>query len=70
MKAEVEVELRPEKEGVDHGNASPRQAKKPVEDEKFSCFVEVIRKMYIHILMMDAIQVLTYAKYMKEILNQ
>jgi hypothetical protein len=52
--AEVEAEPRPEKEEENLGKASPKdisdthlllfphQAKKPVEDEKFSCFVEVI----------------------------
>jgi hypothetical protein len=41
-----------------------------VEDEKFSRFVEVIRRMYIHILMLDTMQVPTYARYLKDILNQ
>jgi hypothetical protein len=41
-----------------------------VEDEKFSHFMEVIRRMYIHIPMLDAMQVLTYARYLKDILNQ
>jgi hypothetical protein len=41
-----------------------------VEDEKFSHFVEVIRRMYIHIPMLDTMQVLTYARYLKDILNQ
>jgi hypothetical protein len=52
--AEVEIEPRPEKEEENHGKASPkdisdthllpfpRQAKKHVEDDKFSCFMEVI----------------------------
>jgi hypothetical protein len=51
VEAEVEVELRPEKEEENFGKASPkdisdthllpfpRQAKKPMEDEKFSRFV-------------------------------
>jgi hypothetical protein len=80
--AEVEVEPRPEKEEENLGKASPKdisdtdllpfphQAKKLVEDEKFSHFVEVIRRMYIHILMLDAMQVPTYARYLKDILNQ
>jgi hypothetical protein len=42
----------------------------PVEGEKFSRFVEVIRKMYVHIPMLDAMQVPTYARYLKDILNQ
>jgi hypothetical protein len=44
--------------------------KKHVEDEKFSCFVEVIQRMYNHIPMLDTMQVLTYARYLKDILNQ
>jgi hypothetical protein len=80
--AEVEVEPRPRGEEENHGKASlkdisdthllpfPHQAKKPVEDEKFSRFVEVIQRMYVHIPMLDTMQVLTYAKYLKDILNQ
>jgi hypothetical protein len=79
--AEVEVEPRPEKEEENFGKASPQdiidthllpfphQAKKHVEDEKFSRFVEVIWGMYVHIPMLDAIQVLTYTRYLKDILN-
>jgi hypothetical protein len=44
--------------------------KRLVEDEKFSCFVEVIWRMYIHISMLDAMQVLIYARYLKDILKQ
>jgi hypothetical protein len=81
-KAEVEAEPRPKKEEENLGKASPKdisdtlvlpfphQGKKHVEDEKFSCFVEVIQRMYAHILMLDAMQVLTYAWYLKDILNQ
>jgi hypothetical protein len=80
--AEVEAEPRPEKEEENLGKASPmdvvdihqlsfpHQAKKPVEDEKFSRFMEVILRMYVHIPMLDAIQVPTYARYLKDILNQ
>jgi hypothetical protein len=80
--AEVEAEPRPEKEEENLGKASPKdindihllpfpcQAKKPVKDEKFSCFVEVIQRMHIHIPMLDAMQVPTYARYLKDILNQ
>jgi hypothetical protein len=82
VEAEVEAKLRPEKEEENLGKASPkdisdthllpfpRQARKPVEDEKFSHFVEVIPRMYAHILMLDAMQVPTYARYFKDILNQ
>jgi hypothetical protein len=80
--AEVEAELRPEKEEENLGKASPKdisdthllpfphQAKKHVEDEKISHFMEVIRRMYVHIPMLDAMQVPTYARYLKDILNQ
>jgi hypothetical protein len=80
--AEVEVEPRPKKEEENLGKALPKdisdthllpfphQAKKPVEDEKFSCFVDVIQRMYVHIPMLDAMQVLTYTRYLKDILDQ
>jgi hypothetical protein len=32
--------------------------------------MEVIRGMYVHILMLDAMQVLTYARYFKDIFNE
>jgi hypothetical protein len=81
-KAEVEADPRPKKEEENLGKASPmdindthlllfpHQAKKHVEDEKFSRAVQVIRKMYVHILMLDAMEVPTYARYLKDILNQ
>jgi hypothetical protein len=82
VEAEVEAEPRPEKEEENLGKASPkdnsdthllsfpRHAKKPMEDEKFGRFTEVIRRMYVHILMLDATQVPTYVRYLKDILNQ
>jgi hypothetical protein len=80
--AEVEAEPMPEMEEENLRKASPkdisdthllsfpRQAKKPMEYEIFSCFMKVIRRMYVHIPMLDAMQVLTYARYLKDILNQ
>jgi hypothetical protein len=80
--AEVEAEPRPGREEENLGKASPKdisdthlrpfphQAKKPMEDEKISYFVEVIQRIYVHIPMLDAMQVLTYARYFKDILNQ
>jgi hypothetical protein len=38
-------------------------------DEKFGKFVEVIQKLCINILLLDAIQVPTYANYLRDILN-
>jgi hypothetical protein len=63
--AKVEAKPKPEKEEENIGKALPKdisdthlllflhQAKKPVEDEKFSRFVEVIQRMYVHTLMLD-----------------
>jgi hypothetical protein len=80
-KDEVEAEPRLEMEEENLGKSSytdtsdthlqpfPCQAKKHVEDEKFSRFVEVIQRMYVHILMLDDMQVPTYARYLKDILN-
>jgi hypothetical protein len=82
VEAEVEAEPMSEEEEENLGKASPkdisdthllpfsRQMKKPVEDEKFGHFVEVIRRMYVYIPMLDAMQVPTYARYLKDILNQ
>jgi hypothetical protein len=82
VEAEVEAEPRPEKEEENLSKTSPKdnsdthllpfphQAKKHVEDEKFSRFMEVIWRIYIHISMLDAMEVLTYARYVKDILNQ
>jgi hypothetical protein len=80
--AEVEAGSRPRREEENLGKASLKdishthllpfslQAKKHVEDEKFSHFLEVIQRMYVHILLLDAMQVLTYARYLKDILHQ
>jgi hypothetical protein len=38
-------------------------------DEEFGKFVKVIQKLYINIFLLDAIQVPTYAKYLRDILN-
>jgi hypothetical protein len=74
--AKVEAESGPKKEEENLGKASPKvisdthlllfphQAKKPMEDEKFSHFMEVIWRM------LDAMHVPTYARYLKDIFNQ
>ena len=41
----------------------------PVADEQFGKFVEVINKLYVNIPLLDAMQVPTYAKYIKDILG-
>jgi hypothetical protein len=38
-----------------------------VADDQFSKFVEVIKKLYVNLPLLDAIQVPTYAKYIKDI---
>jgi hypothetical protein len=80
--AEVEAELKPKNEEENFGKASPKdtsdthllpfphQAMKHVEDEKFSRFAEVIQRMCVQILMLDAMQVPTYGMYLKDIFNQ
>ena len=47
----------------------PRRNRKAKMDEQFGKFVEVIQKLYINIPLLDAIQVPTYAKYLRDILN-
>ena len=47
----------------------PEQIRKPVADEQFCKFVEVIKKLYVNIPLLDAMQVPTYAKYIKDILG-
>ena len=44
----------------------PRRNRKAKIDEQFA---EVIQKLYINIPLLDAIQVPTYAKYLRDILN-
>jgi hypothetical protein len=38
-------------------------------DAQFSKFVEIIQKLYINVPLLDALQVPTYAKYARDILN-
>ena len=47
----------------------PERLRKPVADEQFGKFVEVIRKLYVNIPLLDAMQVPTYAKYIMDILG-
>jgi hypothetical protein len=47
----------------------PRRIKKPTVDEQFGKFVEVIKKLNVHIPFLEAMQVPTYAKYLKDFLN-
>ena len=47
----------------------PERIRKPVADEQFGKFVEVIKKLYVNIPLLDAMQVPTYAKYIMDILG-
>ena len=46
-----------------------RRNRKAKMDEQFGKFVEVIQNLYINIPLLDAIHVSTYAKYLRDILN-
>jgi hypothetical protein len=41
----------------------PRRVRKPQVDDQFGKFVEVIKKLYVNIPLLDVMQVPTYAKY-------
>ena len=47
----------------------PMKAKKPTTDEQFNHFVEIIQQVNINVPLMDAMQVPTYALYLKDIIN-
>jgi hypothetical protein len=47
----------------------PRRKWKAKADEQFSKFVEVIQKLYINVPLLDILQVTTYARYIRDILN-
>jgi hypothetical protein len=46
----------------------PRRDRKLKMDAQFSKFVEIIQKLYINVPLLDALQVPTYAKYVRDIL--
>jgi hypothetical protein len=48
----------------------PHKIRRPQSNEQFSKFMEVIQKLYVNIPLLDAIQVPTYAKYIRDILNK
>ena len=47
----------------------PEQVRKPVADEQFGKFAKVIKKLYVNIPLLDAMQVPTFTKYIKDILG-
>ena len=48
----------------------PRRNRGLQSDEQFGKFVEVIQELYVNIHLLHAIQVPTYAKYIRDILNK
>jgi len=48
-----------------HWNRRPQQV-----DEQFGKFMEVLQKLYINRPLLDDMQVPTYAKYIRDILNK
>jgi hypothetical protein len=48
----------------------PHRNRRIQKDEQFGKFIEVIQKLYINIPLLDAIQVPTYAKYLRDILKK
>jgi hypothetical protein len=44
--------------------------RKPQVDDQFGKFIEVIQKLYVNIPLLDAMQVPTYAKYIRDIPNK
>jgi hypothetical protein len=38
-------------------------------DEQFACFVEMIEKIHVSVPLMDILHVPSYAKYIKDIIN-
>ena len=47
----------------------PIRTKKPTTDEQFNCFVEIIQQVNINVPLMDVMKVPTYARYLKNIIN-
>jgi hypothetical protein len=47
----------------------PQRIRKPSVDEQFARFVEVIQKIHINMPLLDAMQMPTYTRYLKDILN-
>jgi hypothetical protein len=47
----------------------PQRHKRPSVDEQFARFLEVIQKIHIHVPLLDAMQVPTYARYLMDNLN-
>ena len=72
---EKEEEPKPSdgKNGIEFQDTSflpfPHRNRKPKEDEQFARFVETIRRIHVNVPLLDMVQVPTYARYLKDILN-
>ncbi|WVZ81484.1 LOW QUALITY PROTEIN: hypothetical protein U9M48_028857 [Paspalum notatum var. saurae] len=51
-----------------HKSVTRKVVRASKTDEHFNKFIEVIKQLYIHMPLLDALQVPTYAKYFKDIL--
>ena len=47
----------------------PTRNRKLAVDEQFACFVEMIEKIHVSVPLMDISHVPSYAKYIKDIIN-
>ena len=47
----------------------PTKKRKQAMDEQFARFVEMIEKIHVSVLLMDVLHVRSYAKYIKDIIN-
>ncbi|KAK2630865.1 hypothetical protein QOZ80_UnG0719230 [Eleusine coracana subsp. coracana] len=47
----------------------PERRRKPTVDAQFTRFVEVIQKLHINVPLLDAMQVPTYARYLKDLIS-
>ena len=63
-------EMRPDFQDTNYLQFPHRNRRSQQSDEMFGKFVEVIQKLYVNIPLLDAIQVPTYAKYIRDILNK
>jgi hypothetical protein len=68
----VQEEQDSVRQGFHNTNFIPysRRVRKPQADDQFGKFIEVIQKLYVNIPLLDAMQVPTYAKYIRDILNK
>ena len=47
----------------------PTRNHKQAMDEQFTCFIEMIEKIHVSVPLIDVLHVPSYAKYIKDIIN-